>query len=288
MEHLTSNIFSHFTAKERDTLSFPAKYLLNQGLIVGETLDFGCGFGKDAELLAKKGISIDVYDKHYFPKYPTKKYDSILCFYVLNVVLPEEQATILMEISRLLKPSGRAFFAVRRDIKFEGFRTHKIHQKPTYQCNVRLPYHSIFTNESCEIYEYQHFNQLPKSRNLNCPFCDLEPTRDLIVETATAFSFYDKFPVSSGHALIVPKRHCSNYFELTFKEQSACWYMVNKVKQIITESLNPSGFNVGININKTAGQSVEHAHIHLIPRYTGDVEEPRGGIRSVIPSKQNY
>ncbi len=282
------NKYSHLTAKERETLSFPAKFLLNHNLLNGEVLDFGCGFGKDVELLKAKGINISGYDKHYFPEYPQKKFDTIICLYVLNVLLPEEQAAVLLELSQLVKPTGHVYFAVRRDLRFEGFRTHKIHQKPTYQCNVKLPFKSIFRNENCEIYEYKHFNQIKRSENLDCPFCNPGKERELIAETATAYAIFDKFPVSDGHTLIIPKKHCSSYFELSFKEQSACWFMVNAVKEILIKSFNPDGFNVGININEPAGQTIPHAHIHLIPRYKNDVENPEGGVRGVIPGKKNY
>lgn len=88
-----NNPNSHLTAKQREILSFPTKHLLNKGLVIGEVLDFGCGFGNDVKLLQEKGINIRGYDKHYFPEYPNKKFDTILCFYVLNVLMPEEQAT---------------------------------------------------------------------------------------------------------------------------------------------------------------------------------------------------
>jgi diadenosine tetraphosphate (Ap4A) HIT family hydrolase len=282
------NQYSHLTAKERDTLSFPAKLLLNKGLLVGDILDFGCGFGKDVELLKAEGKNIAGYDKHYFPTYPQKKFDTIVCFYVLNVLMQEEQANVLMEISQLLKPTGKAYFAVRRDLKYEGFRVHKIYQKRTYQCNVILNYKSIFKNDNCEVYEYKHFNQLKRNGNSTCPFCSPDTERVLLLESATAYAIFDKFPVSEGHTLIIPKKHCSDYFELSFKEQSACWFMLNKAKEILKKKFNPDGFNVGININETAGQTVPHVHIHLIPRYKGDVIEPRGGVRGVIPSKKNY
>lgn len=282
------NKYSHLTAKERETLSFPTFSLLKKNLLIGEILDFGCGFGKDVELLKSKGFNVFGYDKHYFPAYPTIKFDTIICFYVLNVLMQEEQANVLMEVSQLLKPTGKAYFAVRRDIRFEGFRTHKIHQKPTYQCNVILNYRSIFKNENCEIYEYEHFNQIKKKENSECPFCNPDSKRELIVESATAYSIFDKFPVNKGHALIIPKKHCSNYFDLSFKEQSACLFMLNKVKEIISNKFNPDGFNVGINIGDAAGQTIPHVHIHLIPRYSGDVADPRGGIRHIIPGKGFY
>lgn len=282
------NTFSHLTAKERETLSFPAKLLLNKSLLLGDVLDFGCGFGKDVELLNVKGINIIGYDKHYFPNYPTKKFDTIICFYVLNVLMQEEQATVLMQLSFLVKPTGKVYFAVRRDLQYEGFRTHKVHQKQTYQCNVKLAYKSIYDNENCEIYEYKHFNQIRRKENATCPFCNPDEERELIVESATAFAMFDKYPVSKGHALIIPKKHCADYFDLTFREQSACMFMLNIVKEIIKNKFNPDGFNVGINVGEVAGQTVPHVHIHLIPRYKGDVKEPRGGVRGVLPEKKDY
>lgn len=283
-----SNLNNHLTAKERDSLSFPAKLILKKNLFAGEVLDFGCGFGKDVELLKGKGINITGYDKHYFPDYPTKRFDTIICFYVLNVLLPEEQATVLMEISQLIKPAGKVYFAVRRDVQYEGYRTHKIHQKSTYQCNVNLPFKSVFKNENCELYEYAHYNQITPNGNTNCPFCKPDLERELIVESATAYAIFDKFPVSDGHALIIPKKHTADYFQLSFREQSVCIFMLNMVQGIVSRKYNPDGFNVGINISEAAGQTVSHVHIHLIPRYKGDVAVPQGGVRGVIPGKKVY
>jgi diadenosine tetraphosphate (Ap4A) HIT family hydrolase len=284
----SSNLNSHLTAIERTSLSYPARILLNKKKIVGKVLDFGCGIGKDVELLQHKGFDIVGYDPYYLPEFQTEKFDTILCFYVLNVLLPEEQAEVLMNVSHLLKPNGKAYFAVRRDIQYEGFRIHKVHKKETYQCSIKLGYLSVFKNENCELYEYEHYTALHKGKTEISPFLIGEETRELIVETATVFSFYDKFPVSEGHSLVVPKRLVSNYFDLTLKEQTACWIVVNKVKAILQEKFKPDGFNVGININEEAGQTIPHCHIHVIPRYKGDVENPRGGIRGVIPSKKEY
>lgn len=284
----SSNLNSHLTAIERTSLSYPARILLNKKKIVGKALDFGCGIGKDVELLQHKGFDIVGYDPYYFPEFQTEKFDTILCFYVLNVLLPEEQAEVLMNVSHLLKPNGKAYFAVRRDIQYEGFRIHKLHKKETYQCSIKLGYLSVFKNENCELYEYEHYTALHKGKTEISPFLIGEENRELIVETATVFSFYDKFPVSEGHSLVVPKRLVSNYFDLTLKEQTACWIVVNKVKAILQEKFKPDGFNVGININEEAGQTIPHCHIHVIPRYKGDVENPRGGIRGVIPSKKEY
>jgi diadenosine tetraphosphate (Ap4A) HIT family hydrolase len=288
MENVKSNQYNYLTAKERETLSFPAKLLMNKGLLVGEILDFGCGLGRDVELLKANGKNITGYDKHYFPVYPTMKYDTIICFYVLNVLMQEEQTSVLIEISQLLKPTGKAYFAVRRDLQYEGFRIHKVHQKPTYQCNVILNFNSIFSNQNCELYEYQHFNQIKRKESISCPFCNPDSERELIVESATAYAIYDKFPVNDGHSLIIPKRHCTDYFDLTFKEQSACFFILNTVRNIVKERFKPDGFNIGINVSEAGGQTVPHVHIHLIPRYKGDVNEPRGGVRGVIPDKKLY
>lgn len=282
MENLKSNPNSHLTAIERTSLSYPARILLNQKKIQGKILDFGCGIGKDVELLAAKGFEIKGYDPHYFPEFPTEKFDTILCFYVLNVLLPDEQGIVLKQVKDLLNQNGKAYFAVRRDVYYEGFRMHKLHKKQTYQCQVKLPFETVYKNENCEIYEFQNE---PEDK---CPFCSSNIGRNIIINGETAFAIYDKFPVNEGHALIIPKRHVSNYFELTIEEQKACFQLVNKVKEIITRKFNPDGFNIGINVGEFAGQTVNHVHIHLIPRYKGDVENPRGGVRGVIPSKQSY
>ncbi|MDD4847171.1 MAG: bifunctional class I SAM-dependent methyltransferase/HIT family protein [Bacteroidales bacterium] len=277
---------SHLTAIARESLSFPTRWLKGKNLLCSEILDFGCGFGFDTDELQNQGYNIIGYDNYYRPDYPDKRFDTIVCNYVLNVLEPEEQVEVLMSVSELLKPTGTAYFAVRRDLKTEGFRTHYVHKQPTYQCNVILPYKSIFQNENCEIYEYRHYNQI--AHNSDCPFCNLAKDKELLCETATAFAFFDGFPVSKGHTLIVPKRHVASYFDLSTHEQRALWLLTNRCKKILEKRHNPDGFNVGINVGESAGQSIFHVHIHIIPRYKGDVANPRGGVRCVIPNKQNY
>ena len=124
------------------------------------------------------------------------------------------------------------------------------------------------------------------NENKPCPFCNLE--REKILITKMSFAIYDGFPVNEGHALIIPKRHTANYFDLTNEEQADCFELLNRVKLIVQKKYNPAGFNVGININEAAGQTVPHVHIHLIPSYEGDVEEPSGGVRGVMPANKNY
>lgn len=278
------NQFSHLTAIERDKLSFPAQLLLNKNLLQGKILDFGCGLGNDVKILQQKGLDITSYDPYYFPEYPNGKFDTIMCCYVLNVLFSEDQANVLMQISHLLKPGGKAYYAVRRDLKKEGFREHYIHKKPTYQCIVKLPFKSIHLDEYCEIYEYIHYNYQRNSAN-QCIFCNPHKNLTLLTESATVYAMFDGYPMSKGHVLIVPKRHVANYFELPFKEQSACWFMANKVQEILSQEFCPDGFNVGMNINKSAGQAMLHASIHIIPRYQGDAVGAKGGMRNVIPRK---
>jgi diadenosine tetraphosphate (Ap4A) HIT family hydrolase len=279
-----SNKFSHCTAIERVYLSFPSRLILDKNLFQGKILDFGCGLGNDVKLLKQKGLDVTGYDPYYLPQYPNQKFDTIICFYVLNVLLPEEQANVLMEVSHLLKPGGKAYYAVRRDIKKEGFREHFVHKKPTYQCLVKLPFKSIYLDESCEIYEYTHYNFQINSFN-HCIFCNPYKNLKLLTESATAYAIFDGYPLSKGHVLIVPKRHVANYFELPFKEQSACWFMANKVQELLNKEFSPDGFNVGMNINRDAGQTMMHANIHIIPRYQEDTVGAKGGMRYVIPKK---
>ena len=122
----------------------------------------------------------------------------------------------------------------------------------------------------------------------DCPFCNIDSGREIILENDTVYCTYDKFPVSKRHALVIPKRHCADYFDLTNDEQVSCWKMVTEVKEILSKRFYPDGFNIGINIGEAAGQTINHVHIHLIPRYKGDIDEPEGGVRGVIPEKRMY
>ena len=122
----------------------------------------------------------------------------------------------------------------------------------------------------------------------NCPFCKAESERDIIASSSLSVAFFDGFPVSPGHALIIPKRHVSSFFDLSQEERQDLLNLADSVKQIVEERYHPDGYNIGINVGEAAGQSIFHVHMHLIPRYQGDVPNPRGGVRGVIPSKQNY
>ena len=124
--------------------------------------------------------------------------------------------------------------------------------------------------------------------NNPCLFCNIKKS-GLADENTLAYASYDTYPVSEFHCLIIPKRHVKDYFELTNDEVIACNELIKKIKkEILLKDALVKGFNIGTNIGKAAGQSVLHCHIHLIPRREGDVENPQGGVRSVIQSKQHY
>ena len=127
-----------------------------------------------------------------------------------------------------------------------------------------------------------------KNPNNPCIFCN-EKKNNIVDENEHAYASYDPYPVSKKHCLIVPKRHVKDYFDLSEKEILACNQLIKSMKIKIEEKdKSVKGFNIGTNSGKAAGQSIMHCHIHLIPRREGDVKNPQGGVRSVIPLKQYY
>ena len=124
--------------------------------------------------------------------------------------------------------------------------------------------------------------------NNPCLFCNV-PSSEYIFKNNLAFSTFDSYPVSKYHALIIPKRHIENYFDMSEEEVVSCNKLIKKMKNKI-QKLDPTveGFNIGTNSGKIAGQSIMHCHIHLIPRRKNDVDNPQGGVRGVIPLKQHY
>ena len=124
--------------------------------------------------------------------------------------------------------------------------------------------------------------------NNPCLFCNIKES-GFAIENDLAYASYDSYPVSEMHCLIIPKRHVNDYFDLTNEEIIACNELIKDIKKKIKDKDSSiKGFNIGTNIGKVSGQSIMHCHIHLIPRREGDVSNPQGGVRSVIPSKQHY
>jgi len=120
-----------------------------------------------------------------------------------------------------------------------------------------------------------------------CPFCNIDSKR-IIFSNEHAIALFDAFPVNPGHMLIIPKKHESDFFLADNEEQRCMLKLLHKCRDHVDNEFAPDGYNIGVNVHEAAGQTVSHLHIHLIPRYLGDVEDPRGGVRGVIPEKKNY
>ncbi|MCK4823658.1 HIT family protein [bacterium] len=120
----------------------------------------------------------------------------------------------------------------------------------------------------------------------DCPFCNID--REILAGSDLCLAIYDKYPVNKGHVLVVSRRHVEDYFSLEQDEVEEIWKLVEEVKGLIQLEFQPAGFNIGFNVGPVAGQTIDHVHIHVIPRYEGDMEDPTGGVRHVIPGKGKY
>jgi diadenosine tetraphosphate (Ap4A) HIT family hydrolase len=121
-----------------------------------------------------------------------------------------------------------------------------------------------------------------------CPLCERIAASRFIGENAVAVAFNDGYPVNPGHTLIVPKRHVADFFSLTEQEQIGLWSLLPPTKLVLDDNYHPAGFNIGVNVGRAAGQTVGHVHVHVIPRYNGDMADPRGGVRWVLPERADY
>lgn len=122
----------------------------------------------------------------------------------------------------------------------------------------------------------------------DCSFCVRIDAGDLLAGNDAAVAFPDAFPVADGHTLVCPRRHVSDLFALDDEEWAAVWALVRDVQGRLAADLDVAGWNVGANIGAAAGQTVAHAHVHVIPRQAGDVADPRGGVRWVLPDRADY
>jgi diadenosine tetraphosphate (Ap4A) HIT family hydrolase len=116
--------------------------------------------------------------------------------------------------------------------------------------------------------------------------CELCEPKDVVFESQFAYVRYDSHPLSAGHLIVVPKRHLADFFDMSAAEQGSVLALLNRARKLIQENHKPDGYNLGVNIGKAAGQSRMHAHVHLIPRYAGDVPDPRGGVRCVLAGRE--
>ncbi len=120
-----------------------------------------------------------------------------------------------------------------------------------------------------------------------CPFCAPD-TRDIVAEQPLALVIRDRFPLSPGHRLVIPRRHVASFFDCTAEERAAMMGLLDEAKAVIDREHAPAGYNLGLNNGAAAGQTVMHVHMHLIPRYAGDAVDPRGGVRWMFPEKAAY
>ena len=121
-----------------------------------------------------------------------------------------------------------------------------------------------------------------------CPLCAAAERRDTLAANDHAVAISDAYPVNPGHTLIVSRRHVADLFDLSADERNSLWALLSLVKRTLDERHSPAGYNVGANVGAAAGQTVGHVHVHVIPRYEGDVADPRGGVRWVIPHHADY
>ncbi|MBM2819728.1 MAG: family hydrolase, partial [Nitrosarchaeum sp.] len=146
--------------------------------------------------------------------------------------------------------------------------------------------YNVLKNAKSRCADFRLWHGMYEKKEKNCIFCKLDKIE---IENSLAFALKDKYPVTSLHYLVMPKRHISSFFELGSSEQKACLNLLEDVKRkILEKDKTVTGFNVGINIGKDAGQTIFHCHIHLIPRRIGDVSNPEGGVRNIISEKGKW
>ena len=130
--------------------------------------------------------------------------------------------------------------------------------------------------------------QPDKKRDPNNPCLFCKDARGVSLSNELAYSARDSYAVSPGHTVVIPRRHVASFFDLTPEEINACMELITEERSLLDEEFKPDGYNIGVNIGPAAGQSILHVHIHIIPRYQGDVDNPQGGVRHVIPKKGHY
>jgi diadenosine tetraphosphate (Ap4A) HIT family hydrolase len=122
---------------------------------------------------------------------------------------------------------------------------------------------------------------------MTCPFCAASPER-FVAENQHAIAVLDGYPVNPGHTLVCTRRHIATWFDASTEEQRAIMELIAERKQSLDQEHAPDGYNIGINVGESAGQTIDHLHVHLVPRFVGDVDDPTGGVRLVIPERGNY
>lgn len=256
---------SKYTAIKRDKISFPLNILLKNNKISGCVLDFGCGHGSDVDLLKEKGYKVVGYDPYFFPTIPTEQFDTIICFYVLNVLPKEDECKIIANITSLLKPKGKAYFAVRRDIVKEGQRLHVKHKKYTFQRKVYLnDQESVFKNKNCEIYEFTHFSVKNKGNfDLN-PFLSGDDYRKPFSETQNFIAFYSKYPYSKYHIILTHKEKYRTSSDFSVEEKNELNFFLKFCTVKLSEIINDETIEIKKLDENRRLIKVDQWHLHLL------------------------
>ena len=194
----------------------------------------------------------------------------------------EERLAIKNRIVELLRENGNMRFGELSNILIdEGlvYTSHVVAHTLQNGCKE----HERFKGE--DLFVNPKYGVWGLVNNNNCIFCDI---KNYILENELAYAIFDRYPVNKGHMLFIPKRHVKNFFDITNEERESIFKLIDEGKKLLDEKYSPNGYNIGINCGEEAGQTIMHAHVHLIPRYKRDIENPRGGVRGVIPNKMKY
>lgn len=228
---------SHLTALKRDKESFPARWLLLNRHIRGEILDYGCGYGKDVQFFQQNDLKCSGYDPHFFPDLPNKvhQFDRICSTFVFNVLEAEERNLAMMRISRLLKPKGRAFISVRRDVDESGYRVVPGTKEIVYQANVFLPFKSLLQDLNYEIYEYRPYVRL-NVQEVDRSMISPPNGYEMLAESINAVAVIPKQLRFKHHFIVLPKRKAASFHQLPLQEQAECLqladFVINEVEKV--------------------------------------------------------
>lgn len=221
---------SRLTAINRDKPSFPGRWLLLNRHLKGEILDYGCGYGKDVDFFRENDLKAVGYDPHFFPELPKlgKTFDRITCTFVFNVLEVESRNRAMMHISRFLKPKGRAFISVRRDIDTSGFRVVPGTKEIVYQANVFLPFKSILQDLDYEIYEYRPYVYL-SGADVDRSMISPPQGYQMLAESINAVAVVPKQLRFKHHFIVLPKRKAPSFHQLPMPEQNECLQLADYV-----------------------------------------------------------
>lgn len=253
---------SRLTALQRDRESFPARWLTLNRYLRGSVLDYGCGHGKDVEFYATHDLKAKGFDPHFFPDLPNTafSFDRITCTFVFNVLELYARNEAMMYISRLLKPKGRAYISVRRDIEQSGYRVVPGTQEIVHQANIFLPFTSILQDLNYEIYEFRPFTQL-KKEDVDASTITPPLGYELLAESINAVAVTPKQKRFAQHFIVLPKRKVEGFNQLPLEEQAEVHQLCDFVIREVFKDAD-SAYNYSIQSGDKAGNKPLSLHIY--------------------------